>query len=108
MRRAFALTRLIAICVVPIAMALVPIRVLEEARPLCLYTIATGMHCWGCGMTRALCCAVRGDFLAAFQYNARVVVVLPILFFVWMRSVSRDVAVVAPGKEEAPLTGASR
>lgn len=107
MRRALAVTRLVAICLVPIAMALVPMRALNAAPPVCLYTIATGTHCWGCGMTRALCSAVRGEFLAAFDYNARVIVVLPVLFFVWLRTVSRELAELTREKEEAPLTGAS-
>ena len=108
MRRALAVTRLIAVCLVPIAMALVPLGMLDHARPICIYTLVTGSHCWGCGMTRALCAGVRGDFITAFHYNPRVVVVLPVLFAVWLRMVRREIDAAGEKTGEAPFAGASR
>lgn len=108
MQRLLVVTRLLVICLVPIAMALVPMRLLDNARPICLYTISTGSECWGCGMTRALCAAVRGEFFEAFAYNPRVTLVLPVLFLVWMQLVRRHVRLIVARTREAPLTGASR
>ncbi|MBQ9624674.1 MAG: DUF2752 domain-containing protein [Clostridia bacterium] len=35
----------------------------------CLFLYATGFPCPGCGMTRALICAIHFDFKSAFYYN---------------------------------------
>ena len=53
--------------------------------PVCGFYAATGLYCPGCGMTRALHSVIHGDIIRAFQFNALLVVVLPILmyFYVW-------------------------
>jgi hypothetical protein len=37
-------------------------------------------------MTRALASAARGDFGHAWDYNPRVVIVAPLLVFIWART----------------------
>ncbi len=37
--------------------------------PQCAFYRLTGLHCSGCGTTRALYAALHGDFPAAFRYN---------------------------------------
>ena len=46
--------------------------------PSCPFYQATGLLCPGCGATRALAALARGQFAQALQYNAFVVVALPI------------------------------
>jgi len=46
--------------------------------PPCLFYKATGLHCVGCGMTRATHAALNGRFLEAFLHNPLGVVLLPI------------------------------
>lgn len=50
----------------------------------CLFLTCTGHPCPGCGMTRALLCALRGDFAGAFSFHcmfwALPILVLALLF----------------------------
>lgn len=45
----------------------------------CLIRYYTGHRCYGCGMTSAATHLLRLDFYAAFQANALVFVVLPLM-----------------------------
>jgi len=63
--------------------------------PSCLFTTLTGHHCWGCGMTRAVVAALKGDFARAWQYNGMVVVVLPLLFAEYFRLLRRVIHAVS-------------
>jgi hypothetical protein len=75
----------VALLAAPILVAWLPISVLERAPSVCLVRRA-GIDCWGCGMTRAVACAARGDLRRAWDYNPRVVAVAPLLLFLWARS----------------------
>lgn len=46
---------------------------------LCLFHRTTGLHCPGCGGTRAAHQLLHGDWLAALDYNALAVLFLPLL-----------------------------
>ena len=76
---------LAALIAAPLLVAWLPLAVLERAPSVCLVQRA-GMTCWGCGMTRAVASAARGDFDRAWDYNPRVVVVAPLLAFWWARN----------------------
>jgi len=58
--------------------------------PMCLFKRMTGYDCPGCGGLRALHHLLHGDVRGAFQLNALVVIVLPLLaiggFWMWRRS----------------------
>jgi hypothetical protein len=54
--------------------------------PRCLFNLATGLYCPGCGSTRCLHSLLHGDLLQAFAYNAMLVLTLPYLAWVaWNR-----------------------
>ena len=44
----------------------------------CLLHDVTGLHCPGCGMTRATHAAIEGEWLAAFRFNPLGVFLLPL------------------------------
>jgi hypothetical protein len=46
--------------------------------PGCLFQKATGLHCPGCGMTRATYAALHGDLLKAFRMNPVGMVLFPV------------------------------
>lgn len=72
------------ICV-PLLAAWLPLAALERAPSICIVR-RLGVNCWGCGMTRAVASAARGDFDRAWDYNPRVVIVAPLLVLWWARS----------------------
>lgn len=47
--------------------------------PGCPFHELTGLHCPGCGTTRAVKAALHGDFRQAFAYNQLAIVVLPVV-----------------------------
>jgi hypothetical protein len=42
-------------------------------------------ECFGCGITRAIQHAIHFDFYTAWNYNKLVVIVAPVLFFLWLK-----------------------
>ena len=53
----------------------------------CLFHLATGLNCPGCGVSRMLLSLLRLDFAAAFHYNAVLFCLLPVLlglFGLWI------------------------
>jgi hypothetical protein len=51
----------------------------EKHWPLCAFHALTGLHCPGCGTTRAVVALLHGDVLAALRFNAFTVPLLPVL-----------------------------
>ena len=45
----------------------------------CVFHLATGLLCPGCGITRMILCLSRGDFSGAFAANAFLLITLPFL-----------------------------
>jgi hypothetical protein len=72
----------------PFLFIVVPTSWLETRRSFCLIRSVFGVRCPGCGMTRAISCVFHGNFKQALQYNKLVVLVLPLLCYVWLRSVT--------------------
>lgn len=47
--------------------------------PPCLFKLAAGFDCIGCGVTRALHALAHGDLVRALEMNALAVIVLPLI-----------------------------
>lgn len=77
------LTLLVA--ALPVLALLVPTRWIERHPVPCLFTAVLGVRCPGCGMTRAVSCAVHGRLGDAMRYNPLVALVLPLATFEWLR-----------------------
>lgn len=52
--------------------------------PTCGFYALTGLYCPGCGMTRSMYNITRGNIGRAFQYNALLVVGLPVLMYLYV------------------------
>lgn len=89
-----------AICVV--AMAVWVLRNFEPGvaswYPKCAFHQATGLHCPGCGATRALRALVLGDVLLAIRYNPMLILGLPVIFgmIAWQRRRERAGGLASP------------
>lgn len=53
--------------------------------PPCLISAIFGELCWGCGITRAALAFLQGDLAAAWGHNRLSVVVMPLLFWLYIR-----------------------
>jgi uncharacterized protein DUF2752 len=76
--------------ILPLVFWLVPTSRVEAGPSLCLIRRIFGVPCPGCGMTRALSCAVHGHPRRAIAYNNRVIIVLPLLVYAWMRGLRQE------------------
>jgi hypothetical protein len=72
--------------------------------PPCLFHKATGLHCVGCGMTRATHAALNGRFATAFSYNPLGVILLPIALF----GIALELLAWVRGKPGGPRLTVSR
>jgi len=52
--------------------------------PKCLFHLATGLSCPGCGSLRAAHSLLHGDFAAAFRFNPLPFVLFPITGLAWI------------------------
>jgi hypothetical protein len=53
----------------------------ESHLPLCTFRVLTGLQCPGCGATRATHELLHGRLLAAWNYNALWVLMLPVVVY---------------------------
>lgn len=83
--RGLALGKLVCYILLPLAFWLIPTARIEAGPSLCLIRRIFGVPCPGCGMTRAVSCAIHGHPRRAIAYNSRVVIVLPLLVVAWAR-----------------------
>ena len=49
--------------------------------PSCLFSLITGWHCPGCGLTRAGIACLHGDLPSAWRLNPLIFVVVPAILF---------------------------
>jgi len=82
------------------ALAMVPTAWLERLPSVCLYWNLFGVHCPGCGMTRAFSALLHGEWGQALLYNKLVVVAFPAIIGVLVH----DAARWAQSRHQAPKT----
>ncbi|MDQ3856146.1 MAG: DUF2752 domain-containing protein [Chloroflexota bacterium] len=69
----------------PLWLWVIPTTWLESRRRLCPIYNLFGVSCPGCGIVRAVSSAFHADLRGAVRYNARVIIVLPLLSYLWAR-----------------------
>ena len=82
--------RLCFFAALPAAVMLIPTSAVEQGPTLCLIKNLTGHDCPGCGLTRAFPSVAHFEFRRAWQFNRLVVVVLPLVGWLWARAVYSD------------------
>lgn len=60
---------------------------MKDHNSICLYKNITGHECYGCGMTRAVLSAIHFKFADAYNYNRLVLIVLPVLTYLWAKNI---------------------
>jgi hypothetical protein len=74
------------IALLPVILRLLPLEWISNQHSICLFKNITGHECWGCGMTRAVLSAIHFRFTDAWAYNKLVIIVLPILAWIWVKT----------------------
>jgi hypothetical protein len=62
---------------------LLPADFFDTGQSLCISQLLLHKECLGCGITRAVHHFIHLEFQTAWNFNKLVVIVLPILIFIW-------------------------
>jgi hypothetical protein len=76
--------KIAGILLIPALLFFIPIQWLEKQNSVCIFKLITGKECYGCGMTRAVLSVLHFNFCNAFNFNKLVVIVLPLLIYIWV------------------------
>ena len=58
-------------------------------KTICQWKLITGQDCIGCGITRAIISILKFNFKEAIEYNPLVIIVFPLLIYVWIKYIYR-------------------
>jgi Protein of unknown function (DUF2752) len=72
------------ILLVPVVLFFIPLDWIKGQNS---YKNILGNECIGCGMTRAVLSVIHFQFENAYNYNKLVIVVFPLLVYIWSKSV---------------------
>lgn len=64
---------------------------MEQERSICLIKNIFDINCYGCGITKAVIAVIQIDLLGAYLYNKMIVVVMPLLLYVWTREILQTI-----------------
>jgi hypothetical protein len=83
LNRIFIKTLIGGLIAAPIVLLILPSDFFDTGPATCLSVILLDTECLGCGITRAVQHAIHFEFQKAWDFNKLIVVVLPVLIFVW-------------------------
>jgi hypothetical protein len=86
-RNSYSQLSSIVILLMPILLYFIPIEWLNKQPSICLFKNIFGLDCYGCGITRAIISGVQLNLQGALEYNQMIVIVLPLLTYIWIRTV---------------------
>ncbi len=69
---------------IPVVLLLLPTDFFDHGQSICLSILLLKKECIGCGITRSIQHFIHFDFIEAWKFNKLVVVVLPIMAFLWV------------------------
>lgn len=83
--------RLACFAAIPVLLYCIPQERIMHGHSICLFRNFFGTECYGCGMTRALFSLLHFDFGAAWDYNRLVIVVAPLLLYIYLKEVVKTI-----------------
>jgi Protein of unknown function (DUF2752) len=82
-QKLIAWIKLLAWLTVPLVLLAMPKGFFDNRQSLCLSVLLFDVQCYGCGLTRACMHLIHLDFETAYHYNKLVVIVFPILCYLY-------------------------
>ena len=79
----------IGLIALPIILLVLPANYFDSGESMCLSVLLLDTTCLGCGITRAVQHFIHFEFKQALEFNRLVVIVLPLLVFLWYKEVRR-------------------
>lgn len=74
---------------IPIILLLLPGNYFDSGKSYCLSIILLHKTCMGCGITKAVQHSIHFEFETAWHYNKLVILILPILVFIYLKELIR-------------------
>ena len=90
MRRVVAIAGIMALVIAAGAFYFVQDPATADIMPRCWFKALTGWQCPGCGTQRAIHAALHGHLIEAVQYNAMLVVAVPLLILLLVAEAVRS------------------
>lgn len=87
----FLIAKTIVLAILPLILLALPRTYFDKGQSLCLFTLLTDTHCYGCGMTRACMHIIHLDFSGAAQFNKLAFIVFPILCYLYAEEAFKTV-----------------
>ena len=82
--------RAAVVALAPLCVYAIPHRLLfDESHTICLFHNLTGRDCWGCGILRAITSVAHLNFTEAWNYHKAVVIIVPLLIYLWIKWIFR-------------------
>jgi len=72
-----------AVVFIPVILIILPVNYFDSGQTICLSQLVLKRQCPGCGITRAIQHAIHLEFKTAFEFNKLVVIVLPLLIYLY-------------------------
>lgn len=86
------MTKVFALVIFPFILLLLPKNIFNNGNyTICIIKRITGEDCITCGLTRACMHLIHLDVEAAAQFNKISFVILPIIFFLWLRELIKSI-----------------
>ena len=104
-RNALQVGKLCVLFLLPLLLSFISLNNLEGKRSLCLFKNLFGFECYGCGITKAVIACIQFDFIRAFEYNKLIVIVMPLIIYLWIKEILKCIKVLKSNVH--PLTPAS-
>ena len=86
----FSKIYLVILIALPLPFFILPANYFDTGESLCMSKLLLHRECLGCGITRAIQHAIHFDFTRAWHYNKLVVLVLPVLLFLWLSEIKKS------------------
>lgn len=96
-----ALLIIIILVMIPLVLKFITLNDLEKAPTICVFKNITGRDCWGCGTSRAVVSMLNLEFKQAYEFNKRIVIVFPLLVYLWIKSIYHNIKILLKKK---PIT----
>ena len=75
----------------PFLLSMLSLDRLEGKHSICLFKNLFGIECYGCGITKAVIAAIQLDFIRAFNYNRLIIIIMPLIIYLWGKEIVRCV-----------------
>lgn len=86
-RNALQIGKICMLFLLPFFLSMFSLDELDGKRSICLFKNLFGIECYGCGITKAVIATIQLDFVRAFNYNKLIVVVMPLIIYLWAKEI---------------------